>query len=391
MTELLSKLFVKNYKDVHDPKVREAYGKFAGIVGIMTNTLLCVIKIIVGLAASSLSIAADGINNLSDASSSIITLAGFRLSAMPQDKKHPYGHARWEYLTGLFISIGILIVGALLMRSSIDKILHPSEMKLTVITFIILVLSIGVKIWQSFFYTDIAKRIDSLTLKASAADSRNDFVSTAVVLLGAAVSELTGYSLDGWFSAAVACFILISGIQLLGETSSPLLGEAPSEELVKTIADEVKSCDGVLGIHDLMVHNYGPGKIFASIHVEVDADGDFIKSHDMIDNIERKIRDDLGIEFVIHMDPVRLNDSETEKLSSLVREFAEGIPGVENLHDFRIVSGPTHTNIIFDIAVYPGTSPARQKEIKEEIDRFLSAEDPRYRTVITFDTAYTEI
>lgn len=389
MTKLLIHLFMRGKDDLHDPSVREAYGKFAGAVGIVTNALLCVIKIFVGLAASSLAIAADGINNLSDASSSVITLIGFHLSAKPQDQRHPYGHARIEYLTGLLISIGILLIGAFLMRSAIVKILHPQAMHLTALTFAILGISIALKIWQSVFYMNIARRIDSLTLKAAAADSRNDFVSTAVVLAGAILSGITGCSLDGWFSAAVAVFIIVSGVQLALETSSPLLGEAPDEDLVRDIVRMVKGNEGVLGIHDLIVHNYGPGKIFASLHVEVDADGDFLASHDMIDNIERQVHETLGIEFVIHMDPIRTNDPETKRLHQIIEGFTAKMPGIQNIHDLRIVPGETHTNVIFDVALYPDTSEERQQEIKEEITSLLSAVDPRYHAVITFDQVYT--
>lgn len=391
MTRLLIKLFIPRHTEIADPKVREAHGKLAGIVGILTNVLLCLGKIIAGAIAGSLSIIADGVNNLSDASSSIITLFGFHLSSIPQDRKHPYGHARFEYISGLIVSILILIIGVLLVRSSITQILHPKALLLTPLTFVVLLVSMGMKLWQCFFYRFIAKKIDSVSLKASAADSRNDILTTGVVLLGACIFKFSGYNLDGWFSLAVAAFIIYSGIRLTMETSSPLLGEAPDKELVKSIAKIVKDQDGILGIHDLIVHNYGPGKIFASIHAEVDAAGDLLASHDLIDNVERQVQQDLGISFVIHMDPICVGDPKIRHLEAALTNFTKGMPGVQNIHDVRIVPGHTHTNIIFDVALYLGTSLPRRREIQEEITAFLQKEDPTYHVIITFDQGYTQL
>lgn len=390
MGKFLIKLFVKDYENTSDPVVRERYGKFAGIVGIISNIILCAMKIIIGIFSNSIAIIADGINNLADASSSVMTLIGFKLASQPEDEDHPYGHARIEYLTGLFVSILIIIIGVQLFRTSIDKILDPEPLEFSYTTVIVLVAAIAIKLWQTFFNMGIGKKINSVTLIATGSDSRNDVISTGVVLLSVLIGRFTGLQIDGYMGCLVALFIVWSGIQLVRETSSPLLGEAPDEDLVRSITDVVSSEPGVLGIHDLMVHNYGPGKIFASIHVEVDADGDLMKSHDMIDNIERHVKDTLHIEFVIHMDPVRVNDPLIIRLRSIIEKAFAPLDGVESIHDFRIVPGPTHTNVIFDAVLSPGcTYP--EKQILRIADDAVKAIDDKYFVVITFDKAYTKL
>lgn len=351
MGKLLIRLFVKDYENTDSPKVRESYGKFAGAVGIISNFLLCAIKILVGILSSSIAIIADGINNLADASSSVITLVGFRLAAQPEDENHPYGHARIEYLTGLFISIFIIVIGIQLFKTSIDKILHPSPIEFSYVTVAVLCIAILIKLWQSMFNVSISKRIKSVTLMATAADSRNDVIATSVVLVSLIIGKAADIQVDGYMGCLVALFILWSGIKLVRETSSPLLGEAPDEELVNSIVEIAKKEPGVLGIHDLMVHNYGPGKIFASMHIEVDSDGDLMKSHDMTDNLERLIKESLNIEFVIHMDPIKINDPLINKMKAVISEAFSPLEGVESIHDFRIVPGPTHTNVIFDVVL----------------------------------------
>jgi cation diffusion facilitator family transporter len=390
MGKLLIKLFIKDHKNVKDPAVRESYGKLAGIVGIISNLFLCSLKIIMGLISSSISIIADGINNLSDASSSIITLVGFRLASQPEDKNHPYGHARIEYLTGLFISIFIIIVGALLMKSSVEKIIHPQAVRFTVITILILVIAIFVKLWQTFFNRSIGQKIDSLTLKATATDSRNDVITTSVVLLGVLITKFSGIVVDGYLGVIVALFIIWSGIQLIRETSSPLLGEAPDHDLVKQIAQLSMAHEGVLGIHDLVVHNYGPGKIFASIHIEVDADGDLMDSHDTIDNLEKELSDALHIELVAHMDPIRVNDPLVHRLRDEVKSVISGMDGVVSMHDLRIVPGPTHTNIIFDLVI-SSSCELSEEEIHDRVEKEIRKTDPSYNVVITYDRAYTSL
>lgn len=388
MGKFLIKAFIKDHENTSDPKVREQYGKLAGIVGIISNLLLCIMKIAVGLIAKSIAIVADGINNLADASSSIITLVGFKLASMPEDENHPYGHARIEYLSGLFVSIVIIIIGVQLLRSSIDKILHPAPVQSGSITILILAVAILVKLWQSFFNVHIGKKIKSVTLMATAADSRNDVIATAAVLVSILVSHFTGLQIDGYMGCLVALFIVWSGIQLVRETISPLLGEAPDQEMVCAIKEIMQREPGILGVHDLMVHNYGPGKIFASIHIEVDADGDLMKSHDMIDNIERIVKETLHIQFVAHMDPIRTNDPLIMKMRTVIADALLPLPGVEDIHDFRIVAGPTHTNIIFDV-VLSTDCKLREDEITTAAEKAAQAIDESYYIVITFDKAYT--
>ena len=390
MGKLLIRIFVKDHENTDDPRVRERYGKFAGVVGIVSNLILCIMKILIGLVSRSIAIIADGINNLADASSSIITLVGFKLASQPEDEDHPYGHARIEYLTGLFISIVIIVIGLQLLRTSIDKILHPDPLEFSCLTIIILVAAILIKLWQSLFNRSIGRKIRSVTLIATAADSRNDVISTSAVLISVIVGKFTGIQIDGYMGCLVALFIIWSGIQLVRETTSPLLGEAPDQELVDSIAEIVKKEPGVLGIHDLMVHNYGPGKIFASMHIEVDADGDLMESHDMIDNIEKRIKDELHVEFVVHMDPVKTDDPLITKMKKIIADALLPLDGVDNIHDFRIVPGPTHTNIIFDVVLAADCSLSEKEitGIAAEADRSV---DNDFYVVITFDHAYTRL
>lgn len=390
MGKLLIRLFVRDSENTEDPKVRERYGKFAGVVGIISNLFLCTMKILIGVFSGSIAIIADGINNMADASSSIITLVGFRLASKPEDKDHPYGHARIEYLTGLFISILIIVLGVQLFKTSLEKIFEPDTLEFSYITIITLVIAIAVKLWQSLFNINIGKKINSLTLIATGADSRNDVIATGAVLISVLVVKFTGLQIDGYMGCLVALFIIWSGIQLVRDTISPLLGEAPDEALVKAITETVKKEPGILGIHDLMVHNYGPGKIFASIHAEVDADGDLMKSHDMIDNIERIVKESLRIEFVIHMDPVRTNDPLIQKMKTVISKAFAPLDGVENIHDFRIVAGPTHTNIIFDVVLSMDCNCTEQ-EIQQIANETVKAIDDNYFVVITFDRAYTKL
>lgn len=308
MGNLLAKLFIKDHENTSDPAVRERYGKLAGIVGIISNLLLCIMKILTGIISGSIAIVADGINNLADASSSIITLVGFKLASQPEDEEHPYGHARIEYVTGLVISIVIIIIGFQLFRSSLDKILHPQPLVFSITTIIILVVSILIKLWQSRFNISLGRKINSVTLIATGADSRNDVISTTAVLISVLVFQYTDLQIDGYMGCLVAVFIVWSGYQLVKETSSPLLGEAPEPELVDAIMEAISREPDILGTHDLRVHNYGPGKTFASIHAEVDARGSLVEVHDMIDRVEHAVQDALHIELVIHMDPVTIDD-----------------------------------------------------------------------------------
>lgn len=390
MNEFLCRLFVKDRQNTQDPKVRERYGKFAGIVGIISNVLLCMAKILVGALSGSIAIIADSLNNLTDASSSVITLVGFKLASLPEDKEHPYGHARIEYISGMIVSMLIVLVGAELIKSSADKILHPAPVQFSWTIVIVLALSIAVKIWQALFNIHIGKKIDSLTLAATGADSRNDVIATSAVLASIVVEKLFALPIDGYIGCLVALFILWSGISLVKETISPLLGEAPDPGLVASIRDMSLSYDGVLGIHDLVVHNYGPGKIFASLHVEVDADGDLMESHDMVDNIERDLSKKLNIQITCHLDPIRVGDPLVKQMTELAEKTADGIGGVSNVHDLRIVKGPTHTNIIFDVAVAPG-GKTPDDAIRSIFQEAVEKVDPNYFVVINFDHAYIKL
>ncbi len=388
MGKVFFKLFIKDHENISDPAVRESYGKLAGIVGIISNLFLCIVKISVGIFSKSIAIIADGINNLADASSSIITLIGFKLASAPEDEDHPYGHARIEYLTGLFVSILIIVIGIQLLKSSTLKIIDPEPVMSNAATIIILIIAILIKLWQAGFNVSVGKKINSVALMATAADSRNDVISTSAVLVSVLIGKFTGLQIDGYMGCLVALFIIWSGIQLVRETSSPLLGEAPDQELVTSILEIVNKAPGVLGIHDLMVHNYGPGKVFASAHIEVDADGDLMNSHDMIDNIERIVSETLKIHFVVHMDPIKVNDPLINEMRGVITKALAPIDGVENIHDFRMVSGPTHTNIIFDAVIAPGCQLS-DKEILSIANAAAKSVDESYFVVITFDKAYT--
>lgn len=389
MRKLLIKTFIKNYEDVKDPKVRENYGKLAGIVGILSNTLLCISKLAVGLMYNSIAIIADGVNNLADASSSIITLVGFKMANKPGDQEHPYGHARIEYLSGLFISILIIILGIKLLTSSFEKVLNPDPLEFSYITIIVLIIAIGVKVWQTLFNIRTGEDINSTTLKATGTDSRNDVIATSGVLISVIAGRLTGYQLDGYMGCVVALFIIYSGIRLIKETSSPLLGQAPDPNLVEEIEKRIDAEDGVLGIHDLVVHDYGPGRIFASVHIEVDAYGDLIKSHDMIDNIERSTSEDLKIHLVAHMDPLETKDPLTIELNGMISRIIEDIDGVIGMHDLRVVAGYTHNNVIFDVVITPDCS-LKECEIKSMIEKELKILEKEYFVVITFDRSYVK-
>ena len=379
--------FVRNYDQVDDPKVRENYGKLAGIVGILSNIFLFLIKGLAGFLFNSIAIMADAVNNLSDAGSSIVTLVGFHISGKPADEEHPYGHARMEYISGLVVSFIILWLGVQLVGSSVDKILHPEAAVFSPLTIAILVISIGIKLWQGMFNRTVGKTIQSTALIATATDSLNDVFATTAVLASTLLSLVIPVNLDGYMGVVVAIFIIVSGIRLVGDTINPLLGTMPEDDLVKSIQRQILSYDGVIGMHDLVVHNYGPDRCFASVHVEVPSSQDIMVSHDIIDNIEREFADLLHIHMVIHLDPVDIDDPETNRLRKKVKDLAKEIDPAISTHDFRMVKGHTHTNLIFDVCV----PPAFQMKDQELCARFtekLREENPNYFTVITVDRSY---
>ena len=385
-------LFVRDYKNTSDTSVRDKCASVAGMVGIVSNIFLSLLKIVIGIITSSIAITADAINNLTDAGSSIITLIGFRLAKKPADAEHPYGHRRIEYITGLIVSMVITILGVQFLISSVQSLFQPSETYYTIPAFVILVISIIVKLWQSRFYVAVGKHIDSTTLIATASDSRNDVISTSAVLLGALITRLTSVNLDGWLGCAVAIFIIKSGISLIIETADPLLGLAPDPQLIKSIGDKIMTYDGVLGYHDLMVHNYGPDRCFVSVHVEVPAEQDILVSHDIIDNIEFDFLRETGMHVVIHLDPVVTADETINLLHSEVADIIGKISsecGFEiSMHDFRVVKGQTHTNLIFDIVV-PFDFKISDHELRERIENEIHKLSPTYNSVITCDRCYS--
>lgn len=390
MIEWLIRHFVKGYQYQNDPTVRTAYGKFAGIVGIICNVLLCTTKGIIGLLSGSISIVADALNNLSDAASNIISLLGFKLASKPADPEHPYGHGRYEYLSGLAVSVIIVVIGVELIQSSIDKILNPTPTEFNLTVAIILIMSILVKLWMTVFNRTIGKRISSTTLEAAAVDSRNDVISTTVVLLCAIVSYLTGIDLDGWVGVAVGVFIVYSGIQLMRETISPLLGKAAEPEVVAHIQKKIMSYPGVLGTHDLMVHDYGPGRQFASAHVEMAAEADPMESHDLIDNIEQDFKNDEGLIVTLHYDPIVTDDPEVKNLRNQINEMVKTIDPKLSIHDLRTVPGPTHTNVIFD-CVKPADFTLSDDELKARISALVTEKYPQAICKITVDQSYMTI
>ena len=390
MTGLLLRLFVKNYKDTSDPKVRSAYGKLASLMGILCNILLFAGKLLVGIVSGAVSVTADAVNNLTDASSSVVTLLGFKLAERPADQEHPYGHARIEYLSALGVAAMILVIGVELVKSAWHKILHPTAVALSPVVAGVLVASVLLKLWMSLFCGTLGKKIDSKALEATSADSRNDVISTLAVLCSLLLSHFLRWNIDGYIGMAVALFIIWSGCCLAKETISPLLGESADRELVASIRDLILSHDGVLGIHDLMVHDYGPGQCFASVHAEMDASADPLLCHDILDDIERDAKEQLRVHLVVHYDPVVTNDRELNHMKALVEKEIKAIEPSLSIHDFRMVRGVKHTNLIFDLVV-PFSLKGREGEFKERIDEKVQFENRKYYTVITFESPYASM
>lgn len=387
MTEWLIRRFVKNHEDVENARVRTAYGTFASVVCIVCNIVLCTAKGAIGAIAGSVAIVADSLNNLSDASSNIISLFGFKLASKPADAKHPYGHGRFEYLSGLAVAVLILVIGVELVRSSFEKIISPEPVEFSIAIVVVLTLSILVKLWMALFNKRIGARINSSTLIATAADSRNDVIATAAVLASSLISEFAGVNLDGWAGLAVGAFIVYSGIELIRDTVDPLLGKAPDPEFVQHIYDKITSYPGVLDTHDLIVHDYGPGRRFASAHVEMAAEMDPLKSHDIIDNIEEAFQEEENILLVLHYDPIVTSDA---AIGDLRRWIAENIRRIDQrltIHDLRIVPGPTHTNVIFDV-LRPQGLALDNEELADRISRIVKEHEPHAVCKITVDDSY---
>jgi len=387
MTDFIIKKFIKDYENVNEQRVRESYGITASITGIILNTLLSIGKILTGIIFNSISVTADGVNNLSDGASSVITLIGFKISSKPADKDHPFGHARMEYLTGLILGIAVILVGVELIKSSFDKIMNPTKTIFSIEMIVVLIVSVLIKLWISLFYKKLGDKISSATLKASSTDSRNDVISTIVVILSLLVSKATGYEVDGYVGIIVALFILYSGYDILRDILNPLLGEMPDREFIESIENKILSYDGIVNIHDLVVHNYGPNRYFASVHAEVDAKEDIMKSHDLIDNIERDFAREFDISLVIHLDPVITDDEEINELRSMTDKIVKSIDERLTMHDFRVVKGETHTNLIFDVVV-PVDYDIKSSKLVSMIEKEIRNKDETYFAVITIDKNY---
>ncbi len=366
---------------------RVKYGMTAGVLGIISNVALCAAKLIVGFIGNSITIVADAVNNLSDAASSVITVFGFRISARPADKEHPFGHHRYEQISALIVAILVLAIGVLLGKSSIEKIITPEETAVTTLTYIVLAVAIVLKLGQMAMYLYFSKKISSDSLRAAAADSRNDTISTGAVLIAAIVTDVAGVNIDGYMGLAVSLFIVVSSLMLIKDTVSPLLGEPPTKEFVENVRKKLLSYEGVLGIHDLMVHNYGAtSSTYVSVHVEVDARGDIMKAHDMIDNIERDFHKE-GLNLTVHMDPVETDNPEVIENLERAREILSSMNAGLSLHDFRMVIGDTHTNILFDVVI-PFDSKIAPQDIEKAFADAYADEGKQYFFIINYDRSY---
>ncbi len=387
MISLLSKLFIKDKNNFTSPAVRNAYGVLCGAMGIFLNVVLAIMKLVAASLSGSISIAADAVNNLSDAGSSVVTMVGFRLAGQKPDNSHPFGHGRIEYISGLVVSMIIMLMGFELGKSSISRISSGVVTEFSIITFVILAFSLPIKLYMYFYNKSVAKKISSAAMSATAVDSLCDCISTSVVLICTVISKFTNLQLDGWCGIAVSLFIFYSGITAAKETINPLLGTPPDREFVDRIKDIVMSYDDISGVHDLVVHNYGPNISMISLHAEVSQNVDILQIHDTIDNIEHHLSSELNCTAVIHMDPIATNDEVTVATREKVAELARALDGSISIHDFRMVIGQTHTNLIFDMAI-PYNFRLSDEEIKEEMSRLVKIISPDYRVVINIDNVY---
>ena len=387
MTSLLIKLFIKNSKNVSDPKVRGAYGTLSSVVGILCNIILSALKLFAGIISSSISVIGDALNNLSDAGSSLVLLIGFKLSAKKPDADHPFGHGRIEYLSGLIISFLIMLMGFELLKSSVSAIVSGESSRFSLISALILCLSLLTKLWMWAFNRKLGKRISSEALIAGATDSLGDCISTLAVLAGMLISHFLSIELDGYIGALVSLIILYAGFKSAKDTISPLLGRAPDPQLVSSLAELMRSEETVIDIHDLIVHDYGPGRLIASVHAEVSAGGSIIEIHDVMDNLERRAESELGCLLTIHMDPIDTDNPHLPAISHLVRDVLDDIDPQYSFHDLRIVSGPTHTNILFDISV-PAEHLKYADRIKESVCEKIRATNEGYYAVVKVEQRF---
>ena len=382
----LVRRFIKNYQDTKDADVRMSVGKLSGIVGIFSNLFLFVIKFVIGTIVHSVSIQADGVNNLTDAGSNIISILSFHFANKPADKDHPFGHERTETIASLFVGILILVLGFETAKESISKVIHPGSIDFRLASVIILLVSIIVKFWMYTYNKKLSKTYDSSLLDATALDSISDVCGTTVVLVSTLLSPVLHFNLDGYMGIVVSGIIIYGAYGLLRDMINSLIGEAPDPELVHNIVDRIMAHPAILGVHDMMLHNYGPNKIFASAHVEVDSSKDIFETHDHIDNIEREVKENMNIDLVLHMDPVKVNDPETELYRAKVVKAIHQIDPKWGFHDFRIVSGPTHVNLVFDLVI-PFEEKYTQEEIEEMLLKHIES-DKKIYLVLTIDHPY---
>lgn len=381
---LIKKLFIKDYKNVADAAVRVRYGVVSGVFGVVSNLILFAFKLAAGMLGGSITIVADAVNNLSDAGSSVVTVIGFKLAKRPADKEHPYGHARYEYITGLLVAIIVFAIGVLLAKSSIEKIILPAVVTVDAFTYAVLGVSVAAKVFQMLLYNNFGKAIRSDALRAAGTDSRNDIIATGAVIISAIIISATGVNVDAYFGLGVSLFILISAIKLIKDTINPLIGTTPDKEFVTKIKDKLLSYDGVLGIHDLMVHSYGEGCIFAIVHVEVDARVDIMISHDLTDNIERDFEDELGIKLSIHMDPIETDNEAVSLQKEQVMAALTALDSRLDMHDFRVVNGVSHINILFDV-VLPYDSKLSLPQIEQAVRAALPQTKQKTYLIIGLD------
>lgn len=384
MITLLSRLFIKDHKNYKNPAVRQAYGVLCGAVGIFLNLCLFAGKFAAGLLSNSIAITADAFNNLSDAGSSVITLIGFKMAGQKPDPDHPFGHGRIEYICGLLVSILILLMGVELLKTSVAKILHPEELAFSPVILAILVVSILVKCYMFLYNRKIGRKIESAAMTVTGTDSLGDTLSTTVVLIATLTAHFTSLAVDGWCGVLVGLFVCYTGFTAARDTISPLLGQAPEKAFVQQVNDIVMSHAEILGIHDLIVHNYGPGRVLISLHAEVPADGDILTLHDVIDTAEHELKNTLNCHAVIHMDPIQVGDEKTEQLKKLVRGYLEDISPSLSMHDFRIVTGPSHTNLIFDV-VTPYDFPLSDGALIDRLTEMVRAKNPECFLVVDVD------
>ena len=384
MTTLLCKLFVKNWQDTKSPAVRRAYGTMASTVGIVANLLLSLVKLAAGILSGAISITADAVNNLSDAGSQVISLVSFKVASKPADRDHPFGHARIEYVSSMIVSFLILTVGVELLRESIGQILSPSPISFSLPVFLILGLSVAVKLWLSFFNRRLASKMDSEVMRATSADSLSDAIATGAVLISGLIAWKTGWQIDGYMGVVVAVIILIAGIRVLNDTKNSILGRAPSPETMESIARLAEEYPEILGIHDMVVHSYGPGNIIASFHAEVDGSANVFDTHDVIDLVEKRLWSELGIRATVHMDPIVTDDERIQALREQTLASVRTVDPHLGIHDFRFVEGKTHSNLIFDVTA-PFELKLSDEELKQKISLEISLLNPNYFAVITVD------